>query len=148
MKTILITLLIPVIMFGQIKRIITNAGDVFEIPEIGGLALQERDQLRVDNVISAENRGKAYKNIDIKNGDIILMMNGKKLETARNASDIYENLKPGDEVKLGIKRGEQMFIVSFKKADPKDLPKLKRMIIKHGEGGKDTKKVITKPEKK
>lgn len=148
MKTILLTLLIPVIMFGQMKRVITNAGDIFEIPELGGLVLQEKDQLRVDNVISAEHRGKTYKNVDIKNGDIIMMMNGRKLDKARSASEIYENLKPGDEVKFGIKRGEQMFIASFKKADPKDLPKMKRMIIKHGEEGKDTKRVIIKPEKK
>lgn len=131
MKSILILLLLPLLMFAQIKRMITIEGDMFEIPEIGGILVEDGENLRVDMAIPKDNRIKAYKDVDLNKGDLVLMMNGKKIDKVRKAKEIYDKLKPGEDVKLGIKRSEEMFIASFKKADPKDLPKVVRMVIRN-----------------
>lgn len=131
MKSILLMLFIPLIIFSQVKRIITTDGNMFELPEVGAMLIEDGGKLKVDMIMPSSNRPKQYKDVDIKTGDFVLMMNGKKMENTDKAKELYEKLKPGDEVKLGIKRGEEMFISGFKKADPKDLPKVQRMIIKN-----------------
>ena len=58
--------------------------------------------------------------IDIKAGDEILMMNGKRVQGTAVIREMYDQLEMGDEIKLGVKRGEEMFIVRFDKADQPD----------------------------
>jgi PDZ domain-containing secreted protein len=64
---------------------------------------------------------KEYEDIDIQGGDIIKMMNGKRVKTTDAIKKIYEELEIGDEIKLGVKREDEMFIVTFKKADPAEM---------------------------
>jgi len=135
MKSILLLMLIPALFFAQIKKIITKDGEIFEISEIGGIVIKESDKLKVDMVMPSENRNKIYKDVDVIKGDLVLMMNGKKVDDVSAAKEIYEKLKPGEEIKLGIQRGQQMFITRLKKADPKDLPKVKRIVIRDIEEG-------------
>lgn len=89
-------------------------------------------------VMPAEVRIKIYKEVDVKKGDLLLMMNGKKIDDVKKADVIYTALKPGDEIKLGLKRGEQMFIASFKKAKPEDLPRGSRVVIRDTDMPKGT----------
>jgi PDZ domain-containing secreted protein len=57
--------------------------------------------------------------VDLKKGDKILMVNGKKIKTAKEVTTIYEALKTGEEFKMGISRDDKMQMVSFKKGDAK-----------------------------
>ena len=53
------------------------------------------------------------------------MVNGKKVVTAAEIREVFDGIKPGDEIKIGLKRDKNMMIVSFERADPESLPKLR-----------------------
>ncbi len=79
-----------------------------------------------------------YKDIDIRGRDVIRMMNGKRVVTTAAVKEIYEKLKTGEEIKFGIMRGEEMFIVSFPKADPEKVQEgmmIRKVIV--DENGKE-----------
>ncbi|MBN1165237.1 MAG: PDZ domain-containing protein [Candidatus Krumholzibacteriota bacterium] len=63
-----------------------------------------------------------HKDLDLRAKDKVLMMNGKRIKSTAEIKQIYEKLKPGDEIKLGVKRGEEMFIVTFEKEDLENGP--------------------------
>lgn len=63
-----------------------------------------------------------YKDIELKENDVVMMMNGRRVKKTSVIREMYEKLEPGDEIKLGIKRGEEMFIVKFEKIDAENSP--------------------------
>lgn len=110
-------------------------GKMWMLNEVGLIASETDGKIRVDAVAPTQARPKGYEAIDLKEGDIIAMANGKKISSAKLISDLYDALKVGDDLKLGIKRGEQMLMVTVKKADPSTLP-VRRMVINEDGPGK------------
>jgi S1-C subfamily serine protease len=106
--------------------------DLLHIPELSALIAGNAEQLTVDHVIEPEMRAKGYEKTDVQEGDVIFMVNGKKLNKLSDLKEIYNLASIGSTVKLGIKRNKQMMIASFVKADPKSMPKM-RMMISHGD---------------
>lgn len=104
-------------------------GSVFNLPELGAVIIGAEKEIKVEAVLPAEHRPKAYQDIDLQNGDLIVMMNAKRVKSAKEIEEIYNGLKVGEKVKLGIKRKEERFIASFAKADPKDLPQRMMMVM-------------------
>jgi len=101
-----------------------------DIPELGAIiAKSDSGNLKVEHVMPAEARPKAYADVDIKSGDEILVVNGKRVKTIKEIERQYKAVPAGGEVKLGIQRGQEMMISRFAKADPKDLPRRKMMIV-------------------
>lgn len=133
--TIIMILFIAISIPAQMKTIKIGGGDAFDIPEVGALVVKDKDNLKFDFVSPAENRPKNYKDVDLQQGDFLIMLNGKKVSSIKDCRSIYEDLKTGDDFKMGIKRGDRMFITSFKKADPKDLPKRKIVIMNDEHNG-------------
>lgn len=99
-------------------------GQPFTIGEVGAVVVDNSKELKILHAMPADMRPKAYKEIDIKDGDIILMCNGKRLKTLKELEEAYNTTAIGADFKLGVKRGEERMIVAFAKADPKDLPKM------------------------
>jgi S1-C subfamily serine protease len=117
----------------QVMKI--KEGDVFPIPEIGALVVKAEADLKIQFVPPAENRREPYKSVDLQLGDLILMANGKRVKTIKELTDAHASTTIGAEFKLGIQRGKEMMIVSFPKADPKDLPqRTMRIMTTGGEG--------------
>ncbi len=94
-------------------------------PEVGGLILSHGHDLRVERVQPPENRIAAYKGVDLREGDLLLLFNGERVKTILALNKAYETLPVGSTLKLGIQRDNQLFNVSFVKADPKDLPNIR-----------------------
>lgn len=118
-----------------VKSIAAGPGGVFNLPELGAVIIGGEKEIKVEAVLPAELRPKAYKDIDLQSGDLILMMNAKRVKSAKELEEIYNGLKVGEEVKLGIKRQEERFIVTFRKADPKDLPQRMMMVMNTDNAG-------------
>jgi hypothetical protein len=140
LKTIflfIVTCLLISNLFAQKTIIKTFEG--FIIPETGAIFNEKNKKVVCEFIPTAENRPKEYSNVDILAGDLILYVNGNKIKTMKDLKSNYELVKTGDEVKLGIKRQENMFIVSFKKADPKNLPQTNQT-----SGTGSGQKIITK----
>lgn len=99
-------------------------GQPFTLGEVGAVIVDNGKELKVLHAMPVEMRPKAYKDIDIKDGDIVLMCNGKRLKTLKELEEAYNATAVAADFKLGVKRGEERMIVAFAKADPKDLPKM------------------------
>lgn len=99
-------------------------GQPFNLGELGAVIVDNGREIKFLHVMPADNRPKAYKDVDVQAGDVILMCNGKRLKTLKELEEAYKATAVGAEFKMGVRRKEERFIVSFAKADPKDLPKM------------------------
>jgi C-terminal processing protease CtpA/Prc len=116
----------------------------FIIQEIGALLMQKEDTLRVDFLPPVETRPKDYASVDLKVGDVILMLNGKKVADAKQIEKLYKEIKSGEEVSLGIRRDGGLRMVRFTRADESKLPKRQMMIMRNdGPGGDNEVQVQT-----
>jgi S1-C subfamily serine protease len=92
--------------------------------ELGALVVDNGKEIKFLHVAPADMRPKAYKDIDVQAGDVVLMCNGKRLKTLKELEAAYNETAVGAEFKMGVRRQEERFIVSFQKADSKDLPQM------------------------
>jgi PDZ domain-containing secreted protein len=99
-------------------------GEPFNLGELGAVVVDDGKEIKFLHVAPADMRPKAYKDLDVQTGDVVLMCNGKRLKTLKELETAYNETAVGAEFKLGVRRQEERFIVSFAKADPKDLPKM------------------------
>lgn len=110
-----------------------SADDSLMIREIGAITVMSDEGLRVVLAMPGEARPEAYRDIDVREGDVILVVNGKRIRELATARDLVENAAPGDEIALGIDRGGRSVIVRFPKADPASLPD--KMVFNDPGGG-------------
>lgn len=68
-------------------------------------------------VLPADMRPKENRSLDVREGDRVLMMNGKRIRSADALRELYEAVEEGGEVKLALERGDERFLVSFEKGD-------------------------------
>ena len=104
----------PIIQSQQMKTFSSKEAQM--LPEIKGVIIVENGKLVVGPLPSADQRDKEYKDVDLKSGDEIQFVNGKRVKTMDDFKKKYSEIKVGDELKLGVKREEQRFIVAFKKS--------------------------------
>ena len=109
-----------------------SADDTLMIREIGAIMEMSDEGLRVVLAMPGEARPEAYRDIDVREDDVILVVNGKRIRELATARDLLDNASPGDEIALGIDRGGRSVVVRFPKADPASLPD--RMVFS-GPGG-------------
>jgi hypothetical protein len=124
-----------------IRQIEGPVDEMFDIPELSAMIIGGEKDLKIDFVAPKDMRLKGYEDVEVKEGDVVLLFNGKRVKTVADLKGAYETAAVGDTVKVGIRRGTEMFFASFKKADPKTLPKRKIVIDdgpdgapRHGEG--------------
>ncbi|MFQ5630437.1 MAG: PDZ domain-containing protein [bacterium] len=107
----------------------SGQGEIFMIPELSALLREQGEVVKVEMAMPVDTRPKAYKAVDVKSGDIVLYLNGTRIKTLKIFTSIYDSLQAGELVEIGLKRGDMRFISSFKKADPKNMPKRKMMMM-------------------
>lgn len=94
-----------------------NSDEAQMIDEIQGFAIKENNKVLVGFIPPSEQRAKEYQKLDLQKDDEILFVNGKKVKSMSDFKTYYGELKPGDEVKFGIKRNNQPMIITFKKGE-------------------------------
>ncbi len=112
-----------------------NAGEVFILPELGSVILSKDDALVVDLSGHPEKLPKVYRDVDLREGDKIIMLNGSRVKTIKELENGYAVITPNETVKIGISRDGQMMMVSFPKGDPDKLPVRRMIVANQGEGG-------------
>lgn len=110
------------------KTFQTVTAESFPLGELGGLVVADGKNLIVRFVSPPANRKAPYKEVDLREGDVLLMVNGKRVKSVNELKAAYGAIAVGAEVKVGLERGKEMLIVAFPKADPKDLPQMKIMV--------------------
>jgi PDZ domain-containing secreted protein len=128
--------------FSQVK-IQAKPGELFDLSELGAIILLKENKVIVEFVMPDQTRHADYREIDIRKGDEISYVNGKKIQSTVELEDLYKKTKIGDEIKLGIKRNENLGLITFKKADPESLPKRKmmKMTVKESDFSGEAKEV-------
>ncbi|HSR54064.1 MAG TPA: hypothetical protein VLV83_24815 [Acidobacteriota bacterium] len=70
----------------------------------------------------------AYSELDMKQGDVLMMMDAMPVPSAKEFMEYYQQAEVGAEISLGL-RGESgdIKVVTFKKPDPSELPQMRMM---------------------
>ena len=116
-----------------------NADEIVFLDEFKGIAQFEENGLVITSLNTKASWPDEYKNVDIQLNDVIIYTNGKPVKSLEDFKAVYSNASVGDEIKLGIRRGDEMFIVSFNRMD---ASKIKRKIITMDGSSKDGMKNI------
>ncbi len=119
--------------FAQVRQMRVE-GEVFQLPELGAILNGDGETIKFLMVLGAETRPKGYADVDVKENDELLMLNGNRIKSINALKELYEGLAAGDELKLGLRRDKQMFIAAFPKIDPENAP---RMVVRTMEAGSD-----------
>jgi S1-C subfamily serine protease len=149
LSTILMIFATTIILSGiapaqEMKTMIYDDDSVFMVREIGCLIKIENEKLVVNFMMDGDEPSKDQQDIDIKKGDIIAMMNGKRLKSKENFEEIFASIGEGEIVKMGIKRGQEMMIVSFDKpAAGSNQPSGMKMMVMDGPSGGEAKSTFT-----
>lgn len=96
-----------------------SSDDAVIIREIGAVIVPKNDQLIVDIILGNNEKGDS----DIQKDDVVMMANGKKVKSVNDLRIHYENGKAGEEFKLGVKRGENLMLVTFRRKSEEELNK-------------------------
>jgi S1-C subfamily serine protease len=115
---------------GKMQVMTFEKGSVHIIDELGAVIVAEDGQLSVQIVNPKAHRSQKYQDVDLRQGDKLLMLNGKKLNSIKDLEDAYGEVKAGGDVKFGIKRENIMMMVSFPKGEPGDHQGTHTMVMK------------------
>jgi C-terminal processing protease CtpA/Prc len=105
------------------------AGEPFMLRELGAIMVQDSSALRVVTVAPAQQRPAAYRDVDLREDDVIALVNGKRTPGSKAIKEIYDGLKVGETFTMGVRRGEERLLVSLSKADPATLPHMKLKVM-------------------
>ncbi len=111
------------------------SGEVVFLPETGAVIMLKDKSLVIDMVSPSEQRAKEYQTVDLKMNDQVLMINGKKVVTISDLKTVYDSVAIGSDVKLGIRRGKDMMIVAFPKADQTKMTQHRVMTVETDDAG-------------
>jgi hypothetical protein len=113
---LLLILVSSVILPQQMKTFKFDADMAAFITEVKGMAVFENGKVTISFIPSADQREKEYQQLDLQKDDEIQFVNGKRIKTITDFKKYFGEAEVGKEVKFGIKRNDQRFIVTFKKA--------------------------------
>jgi len=75
----------------------------------------------------------------LERGDLIIMMNGKRASSIAELRKIYDSVSKDEEVKIGVRRGDERFILRKMKGDaPEGGPRMVMRMDVEGEGERPT----------
>jgi len=94
-----------------------NRDSVVIIPGLGAIIESAGDTLRATFVPPIEMRPDEFKEVDLREKDLILMADGKRLRTTADLRTLLDAAAVGDTIKLGLKRGDDIMISSLVKGD-------------------------------
>lgn len=116
-------------------------------------------EVKLGTVLNLARRGggtpTAYTELDIKQGDVLMMMDAMPVPSAKEFIEHYQQAEVGAEISLGLRaESGEVKVVTFKKPEPSELPQM-RMIRKEDltpeqleQFKKSGKIMIKKPEQK
>lgn len=136
MVSLLISFLILFVQSLNAQVIVHKPGaggsEVFFLNELAAIISEKDGIVSIGHAMPKDQRPEAYRDIDVKQGDEILMVNAQRLKAVKDLGKIYNELEVGAALKFGVRRGEEMFIVSVNKMDPEKLPK-RTLMIRRGD---------------
>lgn len=81
----------------------------------GALIVEGEDEARVTRHVTTNSSSDTPK---FQAGDQIIYLNGERIASASQLRTLYQNVAVGDEVKMGVQRGDNKMIKTFIKPEP------------------------------
>ena len=125
----------------------TDEGEIYMLQEMGAIIQFADKGATVQMIMPPEQRSEKYQDVDLKIGDVIKMVNGKKIDKAETLKKLYEELKVGDEIKAAIMRDKVVHIVSFPKGESDPNMVMQTMTMTSDDSGESEMKIneMTEP---
>ncbi|MBO6525377.1 MAG: hypothetical protein JJ971_16225 [Balneolaceae bacterium] len=107
----------------QMQRMEFDASTSMMLQEFQAMLVFENDEIAVRMRMGG---GEAEEGVDrLEQGDVILMMNGKRATDIETLRSIYESVEADQEIKIGVRRGNERFILNAIKGDvPEGGPRM------------------------
>jgi PDZ domain-containing secreted protein len=120
-KTILVILFLLALSdltMAQRQRTMSfDANTSLLLQELNAMLVQNEDGIQVEMILGGHNQPASANSDDLQRGDFILMMNGERISDVPGMRAIYEAIPNDEEIKIGVRRDNQRFIVSAIKGD-------------------------------
>jgi S1-C subfamily serine protease len=103
----------------QVQTLQLDASRTVFIHELGAAVgvTDDNDAVRFIFVAPPEAMSEAARNIDVRRDDIVLMMGGQRVRSIDDFRATYEAAPIGEDLKIGLKRGNERFLRSFVRAE-------------------------------
>lgn len=134
-----ILLVFPKLSNGQ-QAMTLDAETNMIIQEFGVVLTFENSQISVQLVLGSRNNEQSEDQLE--RGDLIVMMNGKRASDLETLRATFDEIEDGQEIKIGVQRGEERFILEAIKGDMPETPGRMVMDIEAGENGEGITPVI------
>ncbi len=138
--TKLSVLILPLLFFfpqlsdAQERQMMTfDASTSLMLQEFQSMLVLENDEVIVRLRMGRE---EAKEGVDrLEQGDVILMMNGKRATDIEALRSIYDEIEKDAEIKIGVRRGNERFILNAIKGDiPEGGPRMVMSVDREGDG--------------
>lgn len=112
---LLFSALLSVMTNAQTRTMSFDANTSLMLQEFSAMLTFEEDQIKVamrmgrDEAKAGEDR--------LEEGDVIVMMNGTRAKDIPSLREVYEALENDTEIKIGVQRGQERFILRAMKGD-------------------------------
>ena len=80
----------------MVRRSIEDGQGVHILQEVAAVLMSEEKGVKIDMLLPESVRPKGYDDLDIQQGDRILMVNRKRVKSVEEFQSIYEALQPGE----------------------------------------------------
>ena len=104
----------------------------FILFELMAVMSESDSVVSVSKIIPGQVKSTDSVEVDLEEGDVILMANGRRIAGVKDLHEIYDNLQAGEPFRLGIRRGRETFMRSVFKLDPEKM-KGNGLIIRRSE---------------
>jgi S1-C subfamily serine protease len=106
-----------------------KTGDVVFLQEIGAIVTAEKGLISVV-AVPPNNKRAGVPEVDIAAGDEVGMFAGKRIKSIAELKTAYDSTRPGQMVKLGLRRDGQPHIITFERKSQKDMPQNGNVVIR------------------
>lgn len=96
------------------QRIQLDPNTSFMFQEFQALVIEENEEVKVRFRLGRQTEGGGDQ---LQAGDLIIMMDGKRIKTLQELKDQYAAAEKDAEMRIGVRRGEERFILRAKKGD-------------------------------
>lgn len=120
------------------EMLMLDAESMLALPELAALAEMDGDELRIRMPLPAQQRPAANRDFDIQRGDVILMIDGKRIRDLETARSVYGAAEVGSEMAMALQRGSDRRIIRFEKMEEVGLEEMLTGgsgHAAHGDGG-------------
>lgn len=85
--------------------------------EFNAMLVENDEGIQVELILGGHTQSADPMSDELQQGDLILMMNGKRVSAITQMRADYESINEDDEIKIGVRRGNERFILTAIKGD-------------------------------